>query len=81
MDISPQEFRAFITGRADAETKRKIAADLKKDNSPVREMLDVMRLCAQDVLNVDWQRLLGDDSGAPGAEEAQVQETGNEGPT
>ena len=68
MDVSPQDIRAFITCRADADTKRRILEDLKKSDSQVRVTLEAMRLCAQDLLNVDWKGLLSDDREHPDPE-------------
>lgn len=58
MEVTPAQLRAFITGRADLETQAKITADLSKQDSKIRRVLDGMRLAAEDVLNVEWNRLL-----------------------
>ncbi len=58
MEVTKEEFFAFVGGRANAEVKRRIVAELEDSNSNVRRLLAKFDAVSQRPFDVNWPRLL-----------------------
>lgn len=58
MEVTNEEFFAFVGGRANAEVKRRIVAELDDSNSNVRRLLAKFDAVSQRPFDVSWRHLL-----------------------
>ena len=61
MEVTNEEFFSFVGGRANAEVRRRIAAELRDSNSNVRRLLAKFDAVSQRPFDINWRSLLTTD--------------------
>ncbi len=58
MEVTNEEFFSYLGGRASAEVKRRIAAELEVANSNVRRLLTKIDAVSERPFDINWRYLL-----------------------